>query len=377
MSQRHPTRRQVLAGLTGTIGLASTRVPKAFATESKTKSSLAAIAAEKGIRFGASFAVHELDGSRGNDYAQIYVRDARLLTSELAFKLATLRPTADKIDFQGADRLLTFAEKHAMQVRGHTLIWNDALPDWIKQASAADCGELLQSHIETVVTRYRDRVTYWDVVNEPIGPWDNNPGNLRGGPFYTALGEGYIHRAFEVARRSAPNATLVLNEAQTETQDDNGAIFRDSLLSLLKRLKSQGTPIDAVGIESHLKVMAPYDFPAFAGFLSDIADMGYAIHITELDVNDTGVGGSIAERDAKVAALYEAYLAEVLKLKAVKVVELWQLSDGTSWMKDPATVAQLDIRPDARPLIYDDAFRKKPAWEAVARALSNAPVRSP
>ena len=117
MSQRHPTRRQVLAGLTGTIGLASTRVPKAFATESKTKGSLAAIAADKGIRFGASFAVHELDGSRGNDYAQIYVRDARLLTSELAFKLATLRPTADKIDFQGADRLLTFAEKHAMQVR--------------------------------------------------------------------------------------------------------------------------------------------------------------------------------------------------------------------------------------------------------------------
>lgn len=376
MSERHPTRRQVLAGLTGALGIAATRAPKASATESNANGSLAAIAAAKGIRFGASFAVHELEGPKGNDYAQMYVRDARLLTSELAFKLATLRPTPDKIDFCDADRLLTFAENYAMQVRGHTLIWNDALPDWIMQASAADCRELLQSHIETVVTRYRDRVTYWDVVNEPIGPWDNNPGNLRGGPFYTAFGEGYIKQAFDVARRCAPAATLVLNEAQTETQDDNGAIFRDSLLSLLKRLKSQGTPIDAIGIESHLKMTALHDFPAFAGFLWEIADMGYAIHITELDVNDTGVGGSIAERDAKVADMYEAYLTAVLKLNAVKVVELWQLADGTSWMKDPATVAQLEIRPDARPLIYDDAFQKKPAWEAVARALSNAPVRS-
>ena len=99
MSVRHPTRRQVLAGLTGALGIASTQGPKAFATETGTKRSLAAIAAEKGIKFGASFAVHELDGPRGNDYAQIYVRDARLLTSELGFKLATLRPTADKIDF--------------------------------------------------------------------------------------------------------------------------------------------------------------------------------------------------------------------------------------------------------------------------------------
>jgi endo-1,4-beta-xylanase len=236
--------------------------------------------------------------------------------------------------------------------------------------------ELLPAHIETVVTRYRDRVVYWDVVNEPIGPWDKNPGNLRGGPFYTAFGEGYIKRAFDTARRFAPSATLVLNEAQTETNDDNRATFRDSLLALLKRLKSDGAPIDAIGIESHLKATDPHDFLAFAGFLSEIAELGYAIHITELDVNDTGLSGTIAERDAKVAETYRAYLSAVLALKAVKVVELWQLSDGTSWMKDPATIAQLGIRPDARPLIYDDAFRKKPAWEAVARALSEAPVRS-
>jgi endo-1,4-beta-xylanase len=95
-----------------------------------------------------------------------------------------------------------------------------------------------------------------------------------------------------------------------------------------------------------------------------------------MDVNDAGLDGTITERDAKVAALYTAYLTAVLKLPAVKVVELWQLSDGTSWMKDFVSNGDLDVRKDARPLPYDADFRKKPAWDAIARALSDAPPRS-
>jgi len=369
------SRRDVLAGIFGAAGFLALQRP-ATAKQPDASGSLGALAAEKGILFGASFATHELDGPRGADYAKMYIRDARILTSELEFKLGTLRPTPDKIDFYGADRLVDFAEANDMRVRGHTLIWNDALPDWVKDLSNDAARELLEAHIATVTTRYGNRVAYWDVVNEPIGPWDGNPGNLRGGPFYRALGEGYIKRSFDLARKFAPSATLVLNEAQTETNDDNGATFRDSLLALLRRLKDQGAPIDAVGIQSHLRTAARYDFPAYAAYLQQIADMGYAIHVTEMDVNDAGLDGTITERDAKVAALYTAYLTEVLKLPAVKVVELWQLSDGTSWMKDFVSNGDLDVRKDARPLPYDADFRKKPAWDAIARALSDAPPRS-
>ena len=337
--------------------------------------SLGALAAEKGLLFGASFAVHELSAPHGSAYADIYSRDARIVTSELEFKMAELRPTPDTLEFGAADKLMAFADSHQMKVRGHTLIWNDNLPEWISKLAAKDAGQLLETHITTVMERYATRVAYWDVVNEPIGPWDNNPGNLRGGPFYAALGEDYIAKAFRIARDAAPAAKLVLNEAQTETADGNGETFRASLLDLLKRLKAGGVPIDAVGIQSHLKVTAPYDLAAFAGYLGEIATLGYEIHLTELDVNDSGVPGSIAERDAAVAGLYERYLSAVLAEPAVKVVELWQLADGTSWMRDPALPARIKMRPKARPLIYDDHFNRKPAWDAVARALSQAPVR--
>ena len=369
------TRRSFNSALIGAGAALTTRPLHASAESLKSDRSLGAIAAEKGILFGASFAVHELDASYGEQYARIYQTDARILTSELEFKMSELRPTADKLDFAESDRLVDFAIKRNMKVRAHTLIWNDDLPDWIKMLTPDAAAQLLNVHITTVMERYKGRVDIWDVVNEPIGPWDKNPGNLRSGVYYTALGENYISTAFKKAREISPASTLVLNEAQTETNDDFGKTFRDSLLALLLRLKDDGAPIDAVGIQSHLRTAAPYDFAAFAAYLNEIAELGYAIHVTELDVNDTGTNGPVSKRDAAVADLYESYLNAVLKLPAVKVVQLWQLSDKTTWMQDPETAARMKIRPKARPLLYDDAFRKKPAWDAVARALSDAPAR--
>ena len=45
-------------------------------------------------------------------------------------------------------------------------------------------------------------------------------------------------------------------------------------------------------------------------------------------------------------------------------------------MRDPATATRMGIRSKARPLLYDDAFKRKPSWDAVQRALKAAPVRS-
>lgn len=377
MSDRLLSRRHVLgAGAAGaTAALCGTWPFSSASRAAGTSLSLRDIAASKGIVFGASLAVHELERPHGARYANLYTSDAGLITSELEFKMSSLRPAADRLDFSHADRLVAFALKNNLAVRGHTLIWNDDLPDWIKRLGSSEVERLLESHIMSVLERYRDRVKYWDVVNEPIAPWDKKPGNLRDGPYYAAMGEGYIARAFKLAREFAPAAKLVLNEAQTETADANGAVFRDSLLALAKRLKAQGVPIDAIGLQAHLKATAPYDFDKFTGFVKAIAELGYDIHITELDVNDTGVNGPISARDAKVAELYESFLSAVFKVPAVKVVQTWQLADSTSWMRDPVTSSRMGIRAKARPLLYDEAFRKKPAWDAVARALSAAPSR--
>lgn len=372
-------RRDLLTGAAalGVLGVSAPPLALAAHPAPPPAQGLGAIAASKGILFGASLAVHELDRDHGERYQELYIRDAHILTSELEFKLSTLRPKHDVLDFYGADRLIGFAAGHAMSVRAHTLIWDDDVPDWIHRLAPAGISALLYMHIETIMRRYAGRIRYWDVVNEPIGPWDSKPGNLRAGPFYRALGEDYIARAFRAARAVAPSDILVLNEAQCETADENGETFRTSLLALLRRLKDQGVPIDAIGFQSHLKLAAKYDLPAFTAFLHEVADLGFDIHITELDVNDSTFPGDIAVRDRAVARMYRAYLDAVLKVTAVKVVETWQLSDATSWMNDPATQARMAIRSNPRPLPYDASFLRKPAWDAIAEAFDAAPARCP
>lgn len=378
-SNRYYSRRQFLAASAAAIASCTQDFGGLFGDAAQAAAAdgqrLRDLAAAKGLLFGASFAVHELDRPHGARYADIYERDAHILTSELEFKLSALRPTPDKLDFSHADRLVAFALQRQMLVRGHTLIWNDDLPEWIKRLGNSQIEHLLESHILSVLERFRDKVSTWDVVNEPIAPWDQKPGNLRDGPFYAALGEGYIAKSFRLAREFAPKAKLVLNEASTETNDEPGETFRNSLYDLAVSLKDQGVPVDAIGLQSHLKVAAAYDYPKIIAFLHKLAALGYEIHITELDVNDTGVSGPISARDAAVAGMYKNYLDAVLSVPAVKVVQLWQLADATSWMRDPAISQRMGVRYKPRPLLYDEAFRRKPAWDAVARALSGALIR--
>ncbi len=337
--------------------------------------SLGARAAAKGLTFGASFSVAELDQSYGAAYGAMYAREARVLTSELEFKMGVLRPEAGGIDFAPADRLVAFADKHKLGLRGHTLIWNDYLPDWIHALDARAVGGLLEDHVATVMGRYKGRVTSWDVVNEPIAPWDRLPGNLRKGPFLSALGEDYIARSFAVARRIDPEAELVLNEAQTESDDENGQTFRSSFFGLIQRLKDKGAPIDGIGVQCHIDSARPYDFAKYAAWLNSVAELGYRVLITELDVNDRALPGDPAKRDEAVAKIYRAFLGEVLQIKAVSTLTLWQMADHTSWLYYDAVQKTPRAMRRPRPLIYDIGFRRKRAWEAVAEALDAMPAR--
>ncbi len=380
------TRRSALTSSTAAlalspfIGTGLAKTPRKPVADSNRGASdnenLAALAAQKGLAFGASFAVHELDQPHGKRYAEIYQRDVQLITSEQCLKIPILRPDAHVLEFAPADRFFAFASENGLGVHGHTLIWDDYLPNWIKTLSGVEIDHLLNAHILTVLERYAGKAETWDVVNEPIAPWDKNPGNLRQGPFYAHLGEDYISNAFRLAREIDPKAKLLLNEAQTESEDDNGATFRKSLLALIKRQLDKGVPIDGIGLQCHLQSERQYDFPRFAAFVQEIIDLGLEVQITELDVNDSAFSGPINKRDAQVANLYAQFLKEILSLPEVSSLVLWQLSDATSWMADPGLKNGLrkDKTP-SRPLPYDLNFKKKPAWHAIAGALRAMPDR--
>lgn len=325
-----------------------------------------AAAQQNGIAFGASAAWEIL---RDADYAELHRRHSRLLVTDLAMKFDYLRPSEEVFAFEQADALLAFARENGMPFRGHTLFWNDYPPRWLLGKNAREIERIFDTHLEVVATRYAGAMQSWDVVNEPLWPDSGMPGGFRRGPWYDAMGENYIFRAFERIAKIDTTAKLVLNEAFTEQDDHLGRSVRRHFLPLVDRMLDKGLKLDAIGLQAHLKPGLAFDIDAFLRFIEEIGRRKLEIYLTEFDVDDQHFAREIPVRDADVARFGEAFLAPVLKNKAVKALITWHLSDRYSWYREPGVAARRVRNFPARPLPFDEAMREKPLASAMRRAL--------
>jgi endo-1,4-beta-xylanase len=330
--------------------------------------SLGAIAARNGIVFGAA-AGPVID--KDIAYRELYQTHTRIVTTDIAMKMGTIAPQPGPKRFESADRLLQFCASNNLPMRGHCLIWNEWVPQWIRNMSSAEREKFFDSYIEEVAARYVGKLHSWDVVNEPFWPGHKAPGGYRLGPWYDTFGTGYVRRAFERVAMVDRKTKLVLNEAQSERDDDVGLAVRKGLLQLVDELKHAGVPLHAVGLQSHLQPRYPHDPGRFAEFLHALADRGVEIYLTEFDVRDDTFPDDIAVRDAMIAETAEKYLNNALRVPAVKVVIAWELADNYSFYTDAAKKKDPLAQRLPRPLPFDSSMQKKPLWFAMARAFEN------
>ncbi len=331
--------------------------------------SLAASARRRGILFGT--AVTEAAFARDPAYGALVKREAEAVTPEMALKWSTLRPSADRFDFAQADALLVACTSAGLRMRGHNLVWHLSLPGWLEQ-DPGDLTSVLAHHIRTVCGRYADRLYAWDVVNEPLRVEDGMRDGMRDTIFLRRMGPDYVQTALRMAAAADPQATLVINEMDVEFEGRYFEARRRALLALLRRIRASGAPLHAVGIESHLKWgQGRFDPGRFGAFLKAIADLGLAIHLTELDVADFRLGSAASIRDEAVADLMRRYLETALAEPAVRVLTVWELADRFSWLSNSPWTRRGDGL-EARGCLYDDALQPKPARDAVAAALSRA-----
>jgi endo-1,4-beta-xylanase len=361
---RQWSRRNALALIAGASVASYER--NAFAAQPA--QSLGAIAERNGIVFGAA-AGPVIDKDRA--YRELYQTHTRIVTTDIAMKMGTIAPQPGPKRFESADRLLQFCASNNIPMRGHCLIWNEWVPQWVRNMSGAEREKFFDSYIEEVAARYVGKLHSWDVVNEPFWPGHKAPGGYRLGPWYDAFGTGYVRRAFERVAMVDKKTKLVLNEAQSERDDEVGLTVRKGLLQLVDELKQAGVPLDAVGLQSHLQPRYPHDPGRFAEFLHALAGRGVDIYLTEFDVRDDTFPDDIAARDAMIAETAEKYLNNVLRVPAVKVVIAWELADNYSFYTDAAKKKDPLAQRLPRPLPFDSSMQKKPLWFAMARAFEN------
>jgi endo-1,4-beta-xylanase len=345
------------------------------------------LAASKGMRFGSAVgAGHSKSGSfRNPDYAALLQRDCGILVAENEMKWQALRPAPDAYNFAPFDEMLAFAEANGMAMRGHTLLWHRPQwqPAWLEAYDfgvrpATEAARILTEHINAVTVRYRGRISSYDVVNETV----MEDSSLAQTALSRAIGgtEALVDLAFHTARAALPDAQLVYNDYMS--WEPGNEQHRAGVLRLLAGFKARGVPVDALGIQSHIRIgsydpktgTGPQQEREWRAFLNEVTMMGYDLLITEFDVNDQALPADIAVRDRGVADYARAYLDVMFSYPQLTDVLAWGMCDSFSWLQEFKP-----LRTDGqskRPCVYDDKMQAKPLHSTIGGAFAAASART-
>jgi endo-1,4-beta-xylanase len=308
-----------------------------------------------------------------------------ILTPENCMKPQSIHPAEDRWRFDAADRFVDFARDNQLEVVGHCLVWakDDRTDEWMMQENGNPVSRetllrRIEAHINTVVQRYVDAVTMWDVVNEAIG--DSNDGLLRDSVYSRTTGIDFIVTAFKTAHAKDPDALLIYN-------DYNGhkPRKRAKLIELLTQLKANGAPVDAYGMQGHFE-LGDDSIPQLRETFGVLRKLDIKVVVSELDIDVVTRGRWWADggkyRDELVS--YNPYKdglpAEIQRKQTQQYVELfklfveysdiiervsfWNLHDGQSWLN------YFPWRRVNHPLLFDRNRQPKSILEAVYESLA-------
>jgi endo-1,4-beta-xylanase len=323
--------------------------------------SLKEAAAQAGLLYGSPLFPQDFNKPRLLD---LYEEQTSIVAATVYMKKT--QPDRGHFDFSAPDRVRDFARSKRIQVRGHTLIYGNATPDWVRDVSRDQAEKVLVEHVRTLVSRYAGQMHSWDVVNEAIDPNSDRPDLFRRTPWVEHLDAGYIELAFRTAAEADPKAILTYNDFGIEGDAPDHDVKRRAILRLMEQLKKNNVAIGALGIQSHIGPQ--WHGTKLRGFLREVEQMGLKIFITELDVRDKELPADNSARDRAVAETYLRYLDSVLENRAVEAVLTWGLYDGDSWLQERQS---RNDGKHVRPLPFDEEMRPKPVVEAMMQAFGH------
>jgi len=328
-----------------------------FSNPQRSTTTLRSLAQQRGIGIGTAALMEPFQND--STYREVLAREFNRLTPENAMKFGQLHPERDRYNFTKADALVTFAKAHQMQVHGHTLVWHQSMPDWLTQVewTREELMDILHQHIYTVVAHYQGQLAAWDVVNEAVA----GNGSLRDSIWLSRIGPEYIELAFRWAHEADPQARLFYNDHDGEGLGKKS----DAIYELIKDLRQRNVPIHGVGFQMHKSIKNPPSIEQVAANIKRLGKLGLEVQITEMDVQIHDGKGTTQQRLASQADVYREMLRVCLDAPTCKSLTTWGLADHLSW------IPHFYKRPDS-PLLFDESYRPKPAYNALVDVLKKA-----
>ena len=377
--------KRFIAGAAG-VSLALFTTLDAFGQEDA-KTTPTSLKEAAGNRFKLGVGVSHLVVQNPADAALIR-QHFQILTPENCMKPQNIHPAESQWNFEAADGFVEFARDNQLEVVGHCLVWakDDRTDQWMmKENGGAVSRQTLlrriENHIHTVVERYADAVTMWDVVNEAVT--DGDDGLLRDSVYSRTTGIDFIVTAFKAARAKDPDALLIYND-----YNDHLPGKRKKVIELLRQLKQQGAPVDAYGMQGHVE-LGDNSVPQLRETFAELRKLDMKVVVSELDIDVVtrgrwwADGGKYREELATYNPYKDGLPQEIEQQQIEQYVELfqlfdensdiiervsfWNLHDGQSWLN------YFPWRRVNYPLLFDRNRRPKPAFYAVYSSLQKSP----
>ncbi|WP_448543784.1 endo-1,4-beta-xylanase [Roseiflexus sp.] len=282
-----------------------------------------------------------------------------------------------KYDWSRPDKFVARLKNNGGRIRGGHLVWDkDAFPEWFNKLKTEAINDpasyrerfinILSNYIKTAVTRYKDQIHEWSVLNEIIGKDENLDQNNF---WVKIIGPDLPRIAIEAVRNSDPEARIIINEFGAEFEEPKS----DGYFRLIKQLKEQGllNDNDIVGFQFHISARDPkFSNPYLAKDkikhnLKRFIDLGVKVAITELDVMElwTNNPQSLLQQaeiyNSVVRACFELNLE--YKKPVCDSIVVWGLTDNSTWLY------YITDKP-GYPLLFDSKGKPKLSYYSILKS---------
>ena len=232
-------------------------------------------------------------------------------------------------DWSGCDQTYNWAKENHATFSFRTLLWGSHYPVWLNGLDVDETKKAITDWFDAVQEHYPD-LEMIEVVNEAVKNGDNyHSGYGRGNNFIEALGGNsgnyeFVVTAFKMARERWPKAILIYNDYNTIQWQKEQAI------DLLKKIKAQGAPVDAFGMQFHETTNQGSGHYCLHSSVLKRAlheaheQTGLPIYITQYDVGDRD--------DEFQKKCYMEHIPLLMETEYVAGITLWGYVYGKTWI---------------------------------------------
>ncbi len=255
------------------------------------------------------------------------------------------------------DRIVAFAKKHGLTLKGHPLLWHALNPAWMPK----DPDKLKQRYIrrfKEIADRYAKDILIWDGVNESLVCSKDFP-LFSGDRTYPACVPWAFSQQQKLFR---PENLLMINDVTSFHWPANDS---NRYYQQCKRLLENGVPIEGIGFQFHFfsrKALDDYlrSDRCDPGTLLDtyelFAKLGLPLWITEITIGSAGDDG-LAIQERVVRDHYRLWFSS----PKMAGITWWNLGDGTAYGNENAANGGLT----------DEEFNPKPAYKALDQLINH------